>query len=150
MLQRIQTIYLLLACSAMFIASATSLGSFLYNGDRMVVEAVGVYINGELSHFTWGLVGLGVVSALLSFVSIFFFKKRKLQIRLSIFNIVLMVSFYLYFGYLIYQASLTGHLQFVRIGVGMGMPSFAIIFVALAIRKISADEALVRSLDRLR
>jgi len=75
MLQRIQTIFLLLACSAMLIACATTLGSFTYDGDRMVVEAVGVYLNGELHHFTWGLMGLGVISAILSFVSIFFSEK---------------------------------------------------------------------------
>lgn len=150
MLQRVQTIYLLLACSAMLIASATTLGSFTYNGDRMVVEAIGIYLNGELHHFTWGLVGLGVVSAILSFVSIFFYRKRKLQIRLSIFNIGFMVAFYLYFGYLLYKLTATGNLQFVRMGAGIVTPLVAILFVALAIRKISADEALVRSLDRLR
>jgi hypothetical protein len=150
MLQRIQTIFLLLACSAMLIASATSLGSFTYNGDRMLVEAVGVYLNGELYHFTWGLVGLGVISAILSFVSIFFFRKRKLQIRLSMFNIGFMVAFYLYLGYLLYKFTTTGNLQLVRIGAGVVMPAVAILFTALAIRKISADEALVRSLDRLR
>jgi hypothetical protein len=150
MLQRIQTIFLLLACSAMLIACATSLGSFTYNGDRMLVEAVGVYLNGELHHFTWGLVGLGVISAIFSFVSIFFFRKRKLQIRLSMFNIGFMVAFYLYFGYLLYKLNTTGNLQFVRIGPGIVMPAVAILFTVLAIRKISADEALVRSLDRLR
>ncbi len=150
MLQRIQTIFLLLACSAMLIASATSLGSFTYNGDRMSVEAVGVYLNGEFHHFTWGLVALGVISAILSFVSIFFFRKRKLQIRLSKVNIGMMVAFYLYFGYLLYKLTTTGNLQFVRMGTGMVMPAIAILFVVLAIRRISADEALVRSLDRLR
>jgi hypothetical protein len=150
MLQRIQTIFLLLACSAMLIACATSLGSFTYNGDRMMVEAVGVYLNGELHHFTWGLVGIGVISAVLSFVSIFFYRKRKLQIRLSKFNICLMVAFYLYFCDLIYELTTTGNLQFVRLGAGTVMPAVAILFVVLAIRRISADEALVRSLDRLR
>lgn len=133
----------------MLIACATSLGSFTYNGDRMMVEAVGVYLNGELHHFTWGLVGIGVISAVLSFVSIFFYRKRKLQIRLSKFNICLMVAFYLYFGYLLYELTTTGNLQFVRL-VGTVMPAVAILFVVLAIRRISADEALVRSLDRLR
>ncbi len=134
----------------MLIACATSLGSFTYNGDRMMVEAVGVYLNGELHHFTWGLVGIGVISAVLSFVSIFFYRKRKLQIRLSKFNICLMVAFYLYFGYLLYELTTTGNLQFVRLGAGTVMPAVAILFVVLAIRRISADEALVRSLDRLR
>lgn len=134
----------------MLIACATSLGSFTYNGDRMMVEAVGVYLNGELHHFTWGLVGIGVISAVLSFVSIFFYRKRKLQIRLSKFNICLMVAFYLYFGYLLYELTTTGNLQFVRLEAGTVMPAVAILFVVLAIRRISADEALVRSLDRLR
>lgn len=150
MFQRVQTIYLLLACSVMLIASALPLASFLYDGNRMVVEAVGIYINGELSRFTWGLLGVGVVSAILALVSIFFYKKRKLQIRLAIIDIVLMAAFYIYFAFIVYKMSLTGSLEFVKMWPTLAMPAVAIILVVLAIRRISADEALVRSLDRLR
>lgn len=66
------------------------------------------------------------------------------------FSIGFMVAFYLYFCYLLYKLTTTGNLQFVRMGAGMVMPAIAILFVVLAIRRISADEALVRSLDRLR
>jgi hypothetical protein len=42
------------------------------------------------------------------------------------------------------------HLQFQKMGIGIIMPLIAIILTILAIRKIGADEALVRSLQRLR
>ena len=41
-------------------------------------------------------------------------------------------------------------IQFHKIGVGIIMPFISIIFSYLAIRKIGADEILVRSLNRLR
>ena len=73
-----------------------------------------------------------------------------LQIRLSIFNIVLMIGFYLYFGFIIFKLHPVESLQFQKVGVGIIMPIIAVILTVLAIRKIGADEALVRSLDRLR
>jgi len=41
-------------------------------------------------------------------------------------------------------------LQFQKVGMGIIMPVIAIILTILAIRNIGADEALVRSLQRLR
>ena len=39
---------------------------------------------------------------------------------------------------------------FQNMGVGIVMPFVAIVFTYLAIRKIGADEALIRSLNRIR
>ena len=55
MLQRIQTLFLLLAAAAMLIASVTPLAIFLHEGENVVFEAMGVYQNGELNSSTWGL-----------------------------------------------------------------------------------------------
>ncbi len=61
MLQRIQTLFLLLAAAAMLTASVTPLASFSYNGDEVLFEAMGIYLNGTLSDSTWGLFVIGVV-----------------------------------------------------------------------------------------
>lgn len=150
MLQRVQSIFLLLASGAMLVASAAPLATFLFNGDRVVFEAMGIYLNGNLSDSTWGLFAVGAISSILALLTVFLYKNRMLQIRLSIFNIVLMIGFYLYFGFIIFKLHPVESLQFQKVGVGIIMPIIAVILTVLAIRKIGADEALVRSLDRLR
>lgn len=150
MLQRIQTVFLLLASAAMLVASSAPLATFLYNGDRVVFESMGIYLDGNLNDSTWGLFTVGAISSILALITVFLYRSRMLQIRLSIFNIVLMVGFYLYFGLILFIMNPGDNLHFQKIGVGLIMPAIAIIFMILAIRKIGADEALVRSLDRLR
>ncbi len=150
MLQRIQTLFLLLAAAAMLTASVTPLVTFAYNGDEVLFEAMGIYLNGTLSDSTWGLFVIGAISSLISLVTIFLYKKRMLQIRLSIFNMVVMVGFYLFLAFVLYQVYPVENLHFQRVGVGIIMPVIALILTILAIRKIGADEALVRSLNRLR
>ena len=150
MLQRIQSVFLLLASAAMLVASVTPLAMFLYNADQAVFEAMGVYLNGDLNSSTWGLFVVGAASSVLALLTVFLYKTRMLQIRLSIFNIVLMVGFYLYFGFIVYKLYSVESLQFQKIGVGIIMPVIAIILTILAIRRIGADEVLVRSLNRLR
>ncbi len=150
MLQRIQSLFLLLAAAAMLLATVTPLAYFMNESDQVVFEAMGIYLNGILNDSTWGLFVIGLVSTVLALITVFVYKKRMLQIRFSIFNIVLMIGFYLYFGFLIYTIYPVESLQFQKVGVGIIMPVIAIILTILAIRNIGADEALVRSLQRLR
>ena len=103
MLQRIQSLFLLLAAAAMLVASVSPLATFIYNSDEVLFEAMGIYLNGTLTDSTWGLFVIGAISSLLSMVTLFLYKNRMLQIRLSIFNMVIMVGFYLFFGFLLYQ-----------------------------------------------
>ena len=150
MLQRIQTLFLLLAAAAMLVASATPLAFFMYEGDKVIFEAMGIYLNGTINDFTWGLFVVGMVSSVLSLITVFLYKQRMLQIRLSVFNLVLMIGFYLYLGFVIYKMLPVETLEFQKVGVGIIMPLIALILTILAIRNIGADEALVRSLNRLR
>lgn len=150
MLQRIQTLFLLLAAAAMLVASVAPLAFFVYNGDKVVVEAMGIYLNDVLNDSTWGLFTLGMVSSVLSLITVFLYKQRLLQIRLSVFNGLLMIGFCLYFGFILYNLLPVESLLFQKVGVGLIMPVISIILTVLAIRKIGADEALIRSLNRLR
>lgn len=134
----------------MLVASVSPLATFIYNSDEVLFEAMGIYLNGTLTDSTWGLFVIGAISSLLSMVTLFLYKSRMLQIRLSIFNMVIMVGFYLFFGFVLYQVYPVENLQFRSVEIGVIMPVIAIILTILAIRKIGADEALVRSLNRLR
>lgn len=97
----------------------------------------------------WMLTALMVMIPSLALITIFLFKKRFLQIRLIIFNIVLMAGYYgMLFIYLWqYGKSLSAKL-FVEIP--SAFPLVCIILNILAIRAIARDEALIRSLNRLR
>ncbi|MEA5043341.1 MAG: DUF4293 domain-containing protein [Petrimonas sp.] len=150
MLQRIQTLFLLLASVCMLMATVTPLASFSHNGNPVVFEAMGLFRDGSLESSTWALFVIGAISSLLSIVTVFLYRTRMVQIRISIFNIFLMIGFYLYFGFLIFRINPEAGLQFQKIGVGVIMPVIAIILTYLAIRKIGADEVLVRSFNRLR
>ena len=149
-MQRIQTLFLLFAAAAMLVASVTPLAIFMFNSDRVLFEAMGIYLNDTLNDSTWGLFVVGIISSVLALITVFLYKQRMLQIRISIFNIVVMIGFYLYFGFILYKIYPVENLQFQKVGIGIIMPFIAIILTILAIRKIGADEALVRSLQRLR
>lgn len=150
MLQRIQSVYLILAAAAMLISVTLPLASFYFNTEEVLFEAIGIYLNGELTDSTWGLFVIGLMSSIAALITIFLYKNRILQIRLSIFNIVLMIGFYLYFGFIMYKVYPVENLEFSKVGFGAIMPIVSIILTILAIRKIGADEALIRSLNRLR
>ena len=150
MLQRIQTVYLLIASALMLVATVTPLAIFYQSGHPVTFEAMGMYQDGDMVTSTWALFAIGAISSLIALLTVFLFRTRMLQIRLSIFNIVVMVGFYLYFGFLFMKINPEAGLQFQKVGVGIIMPVIAIILTVLAIRKIGADEVLVRSLNRLR
>lgn len=150
MLQRIQTVYLILASACMLLAILLPLATFSIDGQAVQFEAMGFYMQRELIFPTWGLFAVATLSALLSLVIIFLYKNRILQIRLTGFNILLMIGFYAFFAFLIYVRNPEVNSSFEKIGFGIMMPLIAIILSYLAIRKIGADEALVRSLNRIR
>lgn len=107
----------------------------------------------ELVYPTWALFALTAISGLIALVTIFLYKKRVLQIRLSIFNAILMIGFYALFGFFVYtlKGGLGNEDVFsVSLKLGLCFPFIALILDYLAIRHIGADEMLVRSLNRLR
>ena len=89
-----------------------------------------------------------VVAALLSFTTIFMFKKRMLQIRMTIFSTILLVGYYatlVTFIFMLKNDSMTFSASWT-----LCLPFIAIILNWLAIRAIGKDEVLVKAYDRLR
>lgn len=150
MIQRVQTFFLFLTSLAMLMSVLTPLAYLTFNQQEVVFEGLGFYQNQTIIYSTWGLFLIGAISSVLALITIFLFKNRVLQIRLSIFNIFLMIGFYLFAGFLLFMRNPQADITFEKIGVGLIMPLISIILTWLAIRKIGADEALVRSLNRLR
>ena len=104
----------------------------------------------DLIYPAWALLALSSVIALIAMVTIFLFRKRILQIRLCIFNAILMLGFYGLFIYQIWDIKQTVEVMSFTGKIALTFPLICLILDYLAIRNIGADEILVRSLDRLR
>ena len=136
MIQRIQTIYLLVAA----ILSAGLIFVFhLWTNS----EEVPVFAKDNLLYL-----GLFLGSALCSLVALFSFKNRKFQFVLGRLNII--INFIL-LGFFVYQSLIPpGESQVSEKGVGIFIPILSIVLLVLANRAIKKDEDLVKSVDRLR
>lgn len=153
MIQRIQTVYLLIIV-ALTVATLFLPLAVLQSGDQLFVfAAAGVSTMAaqpELVYPTWGLFALATAISLLAFLTIFLFKKRILQIRLCVFNAILMIGFYALFAFFYWNLGNQKEALSLSLKIAFSFPLVCLILNYLAIRNIGADEALVRSLDRLR
>ncbi|MFS4483318.1 DUF4293 domain-containing protein [Hyunsoonleella sp. 2307UL5-6] len=136
MLQRIQSIYLLLA-------AGNALGLIFVFHLWITNEGETVFALDQLPYF-----GAFVASGVLSIITIFLFKNRKLQFVLGRLNIIL--NFFL-LGFFVYLSlNISGETVVSEKGIGMFLPIISIVFLALANKAIKKDEDLVKSVDRLR
>ena len=126
----------------------------LQSGDQLFTfDATGISTMAaqpELIYPTWGLFALTIVISLLALLTIFLFKKRILQIRICVFNAILMLGFYGLFAFFYWDLGNQKEIFSLSLKIAFSFPLISLILDYLAIRNIGADEALVRSLDRLR
>lgn len=154
MIQRKQTLYLLLAAVATLACLSLPLGSIEQQG--MGVEPVLYNIalvtqgnTGASLDFTYApLAVLLAVTAILELTAIFLFKNRMRQSRLCAISIAVIFAWIVLFMYFKYFGMTeTGQLQQ---GFAAYLPFVSAVFNWLAFRAIRADEQLVRSADRIR
>ena len=142
MIQRIQSIYLLIV--------AVVSGALIFAFDLWSVEGVQMYAFDFFSEASLlkKLVPIFFIgSALLAFFSIFSYKDRKKQFVLG--RIIILINLFL-LGILMYLSlSIPGEVTSEK-GIGMFLPTIAILFSVMANRAIKKDEDLVKSVDRLR
>ena len=133
MIQRIQTIWLLLTSAAAFSALRFP---FYYAPTPFALE-----INGSAQYST--LISLAF-SACLSFITIFLYGNRMLQLKVVLVNFLLSVLI----GYFVYKIVIANP------GGGFTLPSLALFIIPvlqiMAIVNIYKDERKVKSADRLR
>jgi hypothetical protein len=154
MLQRIQTFYLLIALILMLVLMFLPYGKLLLeSGELIDFTVLGAKIpvkeGGIESFSTLPLAILVGLIGFLLFLSILFFKKRIIQIRLCVFNIILMIGSIGVMYYFMNHAANTYSVD-ANYNVLMVFPLVSAILTFLAIRAIGKDEALVRSIDRIR
>ena len=152
MIQRIQTIYLLLV-------AALGVTLCFVPVVQLVTpeEAAELHIwNLVAAQFSTapikGLFGLLVATALipaLALIDIFLFKKRLLQARLNIFTVMMCLGYYGVLAIYIWQAKLALGVDW-HILPWACIPLVCMVLTLMATRRILKDEALVRAADRIR
>ncbi len=136
MLQRIQTLYLVLSAISM---------AALYFWFPLVMNGAGNAVIEREEPLVFGLV---FSSICFTIVSILTFKKRQMQFVLNRLNIIL--NFVL-LGVFVYRSlTLSGETLVSEKGIGVLLPIISIVLLAMANRAIKKDEDLVKSVDRLR
>lgn len=152
MIQRIQSVYLffaLIITGSLFFLNMAELATA---SEGYVLTYKGVFASGETSILALPALALNILlfmAVLITGVTIFLYKKRMLQIRLSALNMGLHAGLSVmifYFGKMAakeLQAELTFNWPLV-------LPLISLILIFLAMRSIGKDEALVRSLNRIR
>lgn len=152
MIQRIQSVYLLLVTILLLVSAWMPVGTFISEEGWAagVFRSWGVLVAGGDVLPTWGLFGILLLSALAALCTIFLFRNRPLQIRLAIFGSLLLIGYYIVFlVFLFVLKSRLDDLDF-RMGWALCLPLVCLVLDYLAIRAIYRDEALVKAADRLR
>ncbi len=136
MIQRIQSIYLLLAA---LVAGGLP---FVFNLWK-TTEGTIVFAKDN----TFALAAF-MLSAVMSIISIVMFKNRKSQFVINRLNIIL--NFILLIVFVYSSITTSGEREISEKGVGMILPIISIVLLVLANKAIKKDEDLVKSVDRLR
>ena len=139
MLQRMQTIWLLLAAICAFLTIRLSFfsGNFETPGQMASFQYLTASFNNLILIITIALVCIAMID-------IFLYKNRKLQARLAILAILLSVlNIFLYYKQA--QRFIVGNYDLTAV-LAIALP----VFFFLAFRGIYKDQRLMKSLDRLR
>lgn len=160
MIQRIQTLYLLLVvalgitlCFVPVVQFVTPEGAEVVRAweltalgmtETTVTELPAIQLNG-----LWGLLLASVIIPVMALVDIFLYNKRLLQARLNIFTIMLCLGYYGVLAIYIYLAKLMIDVDVYVMGWAC-LPLVCLVLTVMATRRILKDEAMVRAADRLR
>lgn len=148
MIQRIQSLYLFISFLSFGIFFFSPFG-YLIGADLTeipikITDNKFIYENIIMEYSMLPLLLMIGFICLLSFTTIFLYKKRLLQVRLTVFNIIVQVgSFGVLFFYLI-DISKRMDLEY-STGILIILPLISAILCFLAMRAILKDEALVQA-----
>ncbi len=136
MIQRIQTVYLLIVA---LLSGVLPFWLYLWSD----ADGNAIFASNEI----WVSAAFYVV-AVLAIMAIVLFKNRQNQFVANRLNMILNLFL---LGFFVYRSlNLSGETLVLEKGIGMLIPVFSIVFLVLANRAIKKDEDLVKSVDRLR
>ncbi|MBR4500185.1 MAG: DUF4293 domain-containing protein [Paludibacteraceae bacterium] len=149
MIQRIQTVYLLLIVAlgiALIFLPVLQLVT-PEEADLQVWELRAT--GGAPLQGLWGLLVTTALIPLLALIDIFLYKKRILQARLNIFLAMLCLGYYGVLAIYVWQAKLALGVDW-HVLPWASFPLVCFVLTLMATRRILKDEALVRAADRIR
>ena len=152
MIQRIQTLFLLLALICMSVFYFVPFGSLEMQTESGITDiSMGLYgIDfGEEHYSTLPLLILLSFVVFTLLVTTLMHRHRVLQLRTRTLNLILALGCSGLAFFFLYQASEKFATNY-HTSILVVLPIVAAIFIALAIRGIAKDEALIRSIDRIR
>ena len=162
MIQRRQTIFMLLSAIISALLFFMPLISFNANGEVMRFTIFGIENPIDTITFsqsyTWPLIVLTILMTLAPLVTIFLYKKRELQVRLCHLNMLVNIIFiglvFIYYESdvmsVIFAVENDIYSLDVAYFIGMAIPLVNLVLEILAIRGIKKDIELLKSIDRLR
>ena len=152
MIQRIQTIYLLLAALILGLTFVFPFATYILGQGDVLFNAYGVSENAlEINTFFPYYISISLSMGLALF-SVLQYKKRKIQITVGrfIYLLLAVTIAFLFIDFYTLTAKLGIESDLVNPGIGMFLPVAAVPIIFMANRNIRKDEALIKSLDRLR
>ena len=162
MIQRRQTIFMLLSAIISALLFFMPLISFNANGEVMRFTIFGIENPIDTltlsQSYTWPLIVLTILMTLAPLVTIFLYKKRELQVRLCHLNMLVNIIFiglvFIYYESdvmsVIFAVENDIYSLDVAYFIGMAFPLVNLVLEIFAIRGIKKDIELLKSIDRLR
>lgn len=154
MWQRIQTLFLGIAVVASLLLFVFPFGTFSGPEGEVTYSTTAINGPGEASSVPWGVLVLNVLGILLNVAAIALYKNRPSQLKILRLNMVfatgVLATAVLYLDTAASPFADAASMETSYHPVGLLLPLLALVFTFLANRAIKKDEALVRSMDRLR
>lgn len=150
MIQRKQTLFMLVAVVLCILCLCLPIGTFYAEGMRMGTEYnLWIYtMQGTRDFSVCPLFVILLLSSVLGLYSIFCFHNRVLQARLCVFNMLMLIGWYIVFA--VFSQVLGGGKITFEIEFAAVAPMFSIAMYFMSYKAIWSDEKLVRSADRIR
>ena len=156
MIQRIQTVYMALVAVLCSVSLCSTIGRFA-NETEVVASFTNFCFSTDVkADITgpWPFAVLLIIVLLLTVMSIFLFNHRMRQLRLVVFTTILLVGYLGAYAFIVWlylqQLASAGVEAHYELAFAALYPVVCIILNCMAIHGIRKDEALIRSLDRLR
>ncbi len=152
MLQRSQTLFLLGVFILSLLLLTGPITHFTLDGSEFLLRHSGLYnaAGEKMEVVTWPLSVIFIISVVLTFLDIFFYRNRMRQMRIAIFLIMLNAGI---LGMMFFYTSVArGWLEdaLVLYQWRFVVPPVCMILLYFAFRRIRRDELLVKAYDRIR
>ena len=153
MIQRIQTLYMFIAIILMLVLFFLPLADILSAEDQLYVFRFdGLYYAGHDTVYVQTIPPIILLAVIvgINFFSLFLYRRRIIQMRINFINMLLMLGYVGLVVFYVQDFSYRLNAQVVTYKIFNAFPFIAAVFMYLAIRAIGKDEALIRSIDRIR